>query len=544
MSSSVTYHSSGFLSLNGVAGAASFFALVLAWCISLVVSAVVAVLFIVKLIQLRKLRNLKGVPCRREPLPYVNLLSLCKSCSQGGPTWFSASLFSAVVGFHHVYRKHGMHMFFIGTTPSVSLQKAEFVEEVLSSHSLLAKGSEYGLLHNWLGTGLLTSAGNKWRARRRMFTPAFHFRILEDFSSTINTQSTVLADKLGKMCSPGKRTDIVPLVTLCTLDIICETIMGTSIRAQHDEHSPYVKAVNRLGELFILRMLNPFFSREFIFKHSSMGKEYYDCLNTLHTFTRKVIAERKKLLQKQNHLADQTDVNGDNVEQQKGKRPFLDLLLTEHLKDSASINEEDIREEVDTFMFEGHDTTAMGISWALFLIGHHPAEQQKIHDELDAIFGSEKHRPVTSEDLREMRYLESCIKEAQRLYPSVSFITRTCEEPFQIGAVTFPVGTVVRLSVYCLHRDENVFPKPEEFHPERFFPENAKGRHPFAYIPFSAGPRNCIGQKFALSEEKIVIANILRRFKLKSLDQRDEVNVVTEMVLRPKSGLRIQFTPR
>lgn len=156
MSSSVTYHSSGFLSLNGVAGAASFFALVLAWCISLVVSAVVAVLFIVKLIQLRKLRNLKGVPCRREPLPYVNLLSLCKSCSQGGPTWFSASLFSAVVGFHHVYRKHGMHMFFIGTTPSVSLQKAEFVEEVLSSHSLLAKGSEYGLLHNWLGTGLLT----------------------------------------------------------------------------------------------------------------------------------------------------------------------------------------------------------------------------------------------------------------------------------------------------------------------------------------------------------------------------------------------------
>ncbi|XP_075549816.1 cytochrome P450 4c3-like isoform X2 [Dermacentor variabilis] len=456
MSSSATYGSFDLLSLNGAAGAASFFALALAWCISVVVSAVMAVLLIVKFIQLRKFRNLKGVPCRWEPLPYVNLLSLRKSCSQGGPTWLSASLFAAVVGFHHIYKKQGMHMFFIGTTPSVSLQKAEFVEEVLSSSSLLAKGPEYELLHNWLGTGLLT----------------------------------------------------------------------------------------RLGELFLLRMLNPFFSSEYIFKHSSMGKEYYDCLNTLHTFTRKVIEERKKLLQKQNHLEDQTDVDSENVEQQKRKRPLLDLLLTEHLRDSASINEEDIREEVDTFMFEGHDTTAMGISWALFLIGHHPAEQQKIHDELDAIFGSEKHRPVTAEDLREMKYLESCIKEAQRLYPSVSFMTRTCEAPFQIGTVTFPVGTIVRVPVYCLHRDENVFPKPEEFQPERFFPENAKGRHPFAYIPFSAGPRNCIGQKFALSEEKIVIANILRRFKLKSLDQRDEVNVVSEMVLRPKSGLRIQFTPR
>lgn len=540
---SSTASSSGFLSSNGVAGATSFIALVLVLSIFIVASMVVAFLLFVKFIQLRKLRTLKGLPYRQEPVPYMNLFSLLRSCSQGGPVWLSATLFSAVVGFHRIYKKHGMHMFFIGTTPSVSLQKAEFVEEALSSNSLLAKGQEYSLLHNWLGTGLLTSTGNKWRSRRRMFTPAFHFRILEDFISTINTQSTILADKLGKMCSPGKRTDIVPLVTLCTLDIICETIMGTSIRAQHDEHSPYVKAVNRLGELFILRMLNPLLSSEFIFKRSSIGKEYYNCLNTLHTFTRKVIAERKKLLQNRHHLEGQSDADSDNGKQ-KQRRPFLDLLITEHLKDPNSINEEDIREEVDTFMFEGHDTTAMGISWALFLIGHQPVEQQNIHDELDAIFGSDKHRPVTSEDLREMRYLECCIKEAQRLYPSVSFITRTCEEPFKIGSVTFPVGTIVRVSVYCLHRDDDVFPKPEEFRPERFFPENAKGRHPFAYIPFSAGPRNCIGQRFALSEEKIVIANILRRFKVKSLDQRDQVNIVSEMVLRPKSGLRIQFTAR
>ncbi|KAL1448337.1 hypothetical protein MTO96_044092 [Rhipicephalus appendiculatus] len=103
---------------------------------------------------------------------------------------------------------------------------------------------------------------------------------------------------------------------------------------------------------------------------------------------------------------------------------------------------------------------------------------------------------------------------------------------------------MVQVAAYFLHRDPEVFPKPEEFHPERFFPENSKGRHPFAYAPFSAGPRNCIGQKFALAEEKIVIGNILRRFTIKSLDQRDQVEIVTEMVLRPRSGLRIKFTPR
>lgn len=543
MSSFTSCYTSGFLGLNGVAGVASFLAVVVATSIGLVALMVVAFLLTVKLSQLRALRTLKNVPHRREPVPYMNLFSLIKSCSQGGPTWLSAALFGATVGFHNVHKKCGMHLFFIGARPSVSLQKAEFVEEALSSNALLAKGPEYTFLHSWLGTGLLTGTGNKWRTRRRMFTPAFHFRILEDFISTINNQSTILADKLGKMCSPGKRTDIVPLVTLCTLDIICETIMGTSIEAQHDEHSPYVKAVNRLGELFILRMMNPFLNSEFIFKRTSLGKEYYECLHTLHTFTRKVIAERKQFLQKQQRLKDQNDAD-DDIGKQKGRRPFLDLLITEHLKDSTSISEEDMREEVDTFMFEGHDTTAMGISWALFLIGHQPAEQQKIHDELDAIFGNDKHRPVTSDDLKEMKYIESCIKEAQRLYPSVSFLTRTCEEPFKIGSVTLPAGTIVRVSVYSLHRDEDVFPKPEEFHPERFLPENAKGRHPFAYIPFSAGPRNCIGQKFALSEEKIVIANVLRRFKLKSLDQRDQINLVSELVLRPKSGLRIQFTAR
>ncbi|KAK8761450.1 hypothetical protein V5799_027283 [Amblyomma americanum] len=117
-------------------------------------------------------------------------------------------------------------------------------------------------------------------------------------------------------------------------------------------------------------------------------------------------------------------------------------------------------------------------------------------------------------------------------------------EPFTVGGTTLPKGSIIQIAPYFLHRDPAVFPKPEEFHPERFFPENSKGRHPYAYAPFSAGPRNCIGQRFALAEEKIVVANILRRFRVRSLDQRDQVALSLEMVLRPGTGLRIKFTPR
>lgn len=504
------------------------------------------IVWLARLIQWQTFRHLKHLPHRTEHWPFQGLWIMFKACSQPeSPVRFNTLVFSAICGLHARFQRYGRHVVYAGFTPLLTLYKAEYIEEILSSHKILSKGRMYGLLHSWLGTGLLTSTGEKWRSRRRLFTPAFHFRILEDFSSAINAQSIILANKLERLSQSGEKFDTVPLVTLCTLDIICETIMGTSISAQSNEKSPYVAAVNRLAELFIERTMSPFLQNDFIYKFTAAGKEYYECLNVLHSFTRRVISERKKELEAAISKGSiQIDGSSERESGIRNKRPFLDLLILEHLKDDKNITKEDIREEVDTFMFEGHDTTAMGISWALFIIGHNPEEQRKIHEELDSIYGDDGERYVSSEDMRNMKYLECAIKEAQRIYPSVPMIARTCEEPFEIDGATLPAGTIVQVSAYFLHRNPEVFPKPEEFHPERFFPENSSGRHPFAYLPFSAGPRNCIGQRFALAEEKIIIANILRRFTLKSLDQRDQVELVSELVLRPRSGLRIQFTPR
>lgn len=495
---------------------------------------------------MKTLKHLKHLPGRKEVLPFLSTYTLFKACSQSeSPAGFASIFFNAISGFHATFQKHGMHRVYNGLSPLIILYRAEFVEEVLRSNTLLKKGLVYDLLHPWLGTGLLTGTGNKWKSRRRLFTPAFHFRILDDFTPSINTQSMILADILGKKSLEHNGVDVVPKVTLCTLDIVCETIMGKVINAQSNEGSEYVKAVNRLGELFIERILTPLATIEMFYKMTSNGRDFYRCLNILHSFTRRVIRERKSALKDDFDKGLLVNDEGEDIgKSTKTKKPFLDLLLIEHFKDDKNITEEDIREEVDTFMFEGHDTTAVGISWALFLIGHSPVEQQKVHDELDFIFGDDTERHVTHEDMKEMKYLECVIKESQRIYPSVPFYTRICEQPFELAGTILPKGTSVQVANYFLHRDPKVFPKPEEFKPERFLPENSKGRHPFAYVPFSAGPRNCIGQRFAMSEEKIVIANILRKYKLKSLTHRDEVGPVAEMVLRPKSGLRIQFIPR
>ncbi|XP_077541889.1 cytochrome P450 4c3-like isoform X2 [Haemaphysalis longicornis] len=468
-----------------------------------------------------------------------------RACDQPmSPAGFNALILATLRGFHAAFQRFGWYLLYDGFQPLLTVYKAEYVEEILSSHKILAKGYQYGLLHSWLGTGLLTSAGEKWRSRRRLFTPAFHFRIVDDFIDTINAQSFILATKLGKLSSNKQSFNVVPVVAMCTLDIICETVMGTTISAQSNENSPYVVAVNRLGEIFFERVFRPIQQVDFIFKLTPVGQLYNKCLNTVHSFARQVIAERKEALRKEidsGVITLDEDQSSTNVGR-RTPRPFMDLLLLEHFK--GNITEDGIREEVDTFMFAGHDTTASGISWALFLIGHHPEEQKLIYDELYSIFGDDKDRYVTPDDLKQMKYLECAIKESQRIYPSVPGIARTCTEPFTIGGVTLPKGSIIQVVPFFLHRDPTVFPKPEEFHPERFLPDNAKGRHPYAYIPFSAGPRNCIGQKFALAEEKIVLANILRRFKIKSLDHQDQVELAAEIVLRPRSGLRIQFTHR
>lgn len=444
-----------------------------------------------------------------------------------------------------IYKKEGLFRFYDAARPVLAIFKAEAVEDILTSNVILDKGLEYNIIHPWLGTGLLTSTGSKWRSRRRLLTPAFHFRVLEDFLPTINEQSQIFVQNLRHQGEKGLH-DIVPLVKLCTLDIICETIMGYKMNAQTDQCMDYVQGIQFVGKAFTRRLESPLYWVDAIFRLSSPGRLFFKNVKMLHEFTTKVIrAKKQELLQNPPEdfftKEDDTDMYGLKSEV---KRPFLHILLREHLRNPEIFTEENVREEVDTFMFEGHDTTAMGISWALFLIGLYPKCQSRVHSELDSIFGEDKSRPVTMEDLKRMKYLECCLKESQRLYPSVPIISRRCEEDVTVDGRTLPKGSTVQVLIHSLHRNEQVFPKPEEFLPERFSPENSRGRHHFAYIPFSAGPRNCIGQRFAMMELKIVIANVLRNYWLISLHERDQVLELSEMVLRPKDGLNVKCVPR
>lgn len=483
----------------------------------------------------RKWKIMKPIPGVGPNYPLVGDALLLKP--NGG------DFFRQIIEFTEVLRHLPMIKLWLGPMPFLILYHAETVEPILSTSKHMDKSFAYKFLHPWLGLGLLTSTGEKWRSRRKMITPSFHFAILSEFLEVMNEQSKILVEKLNSRAGKGSFNCFMD-VTLCALDIICETAMGRKIQAQSNSDSEYIKAIYEMSDLIHRRQKMPWLWPDFLYYHLNAGRRHNKNLKILHSFTDQTILERAQELKNAKANVEEDDDN-DSAEAKKTKKrsAFLDMLLKVTDEAGNTLSHKDIREEVDTFMFEGHDTTAAALNWSLFLLGSHPEVQKKVQKELDDTFG-QSDRPVTMDDMKKLRYLEAVVKEALRLFPSVPFFARTVTEDCNIRGYAIPKGVNIIIVPFALHRDPEHFPEPEEFKPERFLPENASGRNPYAYIPFSAGLRNCIGQRFALMEEKVVLAAILRNFTVKANQNRDDIVLLGELILRPEDGIWIELEKR
>ena len=196
-------------------------------------------------------------------------------------------------------------------------------------------------------------------------------------------------------------------------------------------------------------------------------------------------------------------------------------------------------------MFEGHDTTSSGISWILYNLARHLDIQARARREVDAILDGRQgsDESLLWDDMAAMPYLTMCIKESLRLHPPVHFISRQTTKTTVIDGVEIPPDTLVNLNIFNMHHNATVWPDPMTYDPDRFLHENISKMDSYAFVPFSAGPRNCIGQTFAMNEMKTVVAGVLRRFQFE-LDPTKEVRMLPDVVLRAESGIHLHFTKR
>ncbi|CAE1329936.1 CYP4V2 [Acanthosepion pharaonis] len=352
-----------------------------------------------------------------------------------------------------------------------------------------------------------------------------------------------MCEKLEERVGQGE-FNISPYITLCALDIICETAMGKHLNTQTDNSSQYLKVLHQVCEMIVKRFKSPWMWPNLLFYLFGDGRKFDKYLKIVQGFTKNVIETRQKEYN-ENEAKMMEDEVGDadesNVYIKKKRRAFLDLLLYHWHR--GELTTEEIQEEVDTFMFAGHDTVSVGMTWAIYMIVSHPEVYRKVNQEIDDVFG-DSNRPAMLEDLKKLDYMEMALKETLRLYPSVSIIGRKTTEELDIDGYKIPAKYRVTLFIGGLHKDPQYFPEPLVYNPDRFLPENIKERHPYAFIPFSAGRRNCIGQKFAMVEEKILLTWIFRKFRVETTQVEADIHPEMNLVLRPKYGVKVKLSKR
>ncbi|XP_048353220.1 cytochrome P450 4B1-like [Sphaerodactylus townsendi] len=383
----------------------------------------------------------------------------------------------------------------------------------------------------WIGKGLLVLHGPKWVQHRKLLTPAFHYNILKPYMALMADSTKIMLDKWEQLITQETSVDLFKHVSLMTFDIIMKCAFSYNSNCQMDRENSYVQAVFDLCFLVNEKVYHILYQNDLIYWLSPQGYQFRKACQVAHQHTDKIIKERKDYLRNEEER---------QKIQTKKHLDFLDILLCAKDENGVGLSDEDLRAEVDTFMFEGHDTTASGISWMLYCLAQNPEHQQKCREEINAILGD--HDTIQWDDLSKMTYCTMCIKESLRLYPPVPGVSRQLSKPITFfDGRTLPEGSWVAVSIHLIHRNPSIWKDPEVFDPLRFTPENISSRDAHAFLPFSAGPRNCIGQQFAMNEMKVVLALTLLRFELIPDPVKPPPIPVPQIILRAHNGIHLNL---
>ncbi|XP_049880753.1 cytochrome P450 4C1-like [Pectinophora gossypiella] len=398
--------------------------------------------------------------------------------------------------------------------------------------TLMEKDVVYEVAKPWLGQGLVTASSHVWRRHRKLVNPAFSQPVLDGYLSVFNEQSRRLVQALAAKSDTGC-FDHAHYMDATALDVICLTAMGFDDKDDVLQNSTYNTAVNKIHNTFVLRIQSTWMQNEFLYYWTALKKRQDRLIEVLHSTSNTMIQRRKSVL-----------MSNENLEKppqkiEKRFRSFLDILIESSA--DGSLSDTEIREEVDTMVSAGFETSATLLTFALVVIGSYPEVQEKMYQELEEVFeGSD--RDVHKYDLPKLVYMDAVLKETMRLYPVIPIIARYVDRDIQIKNYTLKAGTSCFLHIYGVHRHPVWGPDAHEFRPERWLCTDDLSKSANTFASFGLGKRACIGQKFALTSAKTTLSYILRNYKITG----DHTNMTLRMdiILKPVSGHHISIERR
>jgi cytochrome P450 len=354
-----------------------------------------------------------------------------------------------------------------------------------------------------VGDGLICSEGDFWKRQRRLCQPAFHRRLVNSFGENMTEVTGELLDRWEAASRSNQEVDITLDMTRLALGVLGGALFGANWRQDSEVMAHAVEvaigeAYKKFGKFVSLPESVP----------TPANLRFAKARRSLDDVIYRVIRARQ-------------DDPGEHPDD------LLEALMTATEDDGSGMTVEQVRNEVMTFMFGGHETVASGLTWALYLLSRHPEVYGRMEQEVDEVLGN---RVPTVDDLPQLPYIDRVVRESLRLYPPVSLISRTPQEDDTVMGYDIPKGSMVLLSAFVTHRHPQFWPNPEGFDPDRWIELGEQGPHRFAWWPFSGGPRKCIGDVFGLQEMKLVLA---------MMAQRVRVRLVPGHAVVPKPGITL-----
>jgi cytochrome P450 len=394
---------------------------------------------------------------------------------------------------------------------SIFINHPDAIEEVLVSNARkYTKGKVLRATRHVFGEGLLTSEGEFWLRQRRLAQPAFHRVRIASYAATM----VEYTQRLLEDWSDGEERDAHKEMMRLTLQIVGKTLFDADVQRDARDVGKSLELLLEIGADFRRTILIPHWVPTPT--NLRVKREVAQIEKILY----RIIAERR---------ASGRDA-GD----------LLSMLLAAQDEDGSKMTDKQLRDETITLFLAGHETTASTLSWTWWLLAQNPAVEAKLYAELDSILGD---RPPSFDDLPKLSYTGHVITESLRLYPAAWGMARLAAEDHEVAGYPVKKGMGVAMAQWVVHRDPRWYAAPEKFQPERWEGDLLKRLPRFAYFPFGGGPRQCIGNSFALMEAALILATIAQKFRLRLVANHPVVPLAS-ITLRPRHGVRVLLESR
>jgi len=375
--------------------------------------------------------------------------------------------------------------------------------------------SAYEVLGSVLGEGLLTSHGEDWRTRRRTVQPAFHPARLTRVAPLVGAAAEDGADALAAQQGPVSLYDEMARITL---DVVGRALLGVDVRDTASVIAPALRVAQDFAIKAIYSPWSPLLGSGVRGMPTPAGHRFREAIGHLHVVVDELIERRRGSV-----------------------RPGDDDVLALLLGSTTDADDpEHLRDELTTFLLAGHETTASALTWTLVSLAGSAQVRRDVQDELDGVLGG---RPAELPDLDRLPLLAAVVSESLRLHPPAWMLERRASSDDVVGGFDLRAGSAAILGIYWTHRHPEFWPDPETFDPSRWLATPAGGRPRTAYLPFGAGPRQCIGGAFSLLEAKLVLATLLQRFDIDPVPGAD-TRPQPRITLTASPSLRAVVRPR